>query len=120
MHFKKTLTATFIFGITLVSATLAQAHSALESASPAEGSTVNNVPDELELNFTSPLFLTYVSLTPQDGDSITLKVPGRQLKADYVLPLPELDTGHYTVEWRSMSNDGHGMRDTFSFNLTDK
>ena len=119
MSFKKTLATTAIFGTLFMSATFAQAHSALESASPAEGATINDAPDELELNFTSPIFLTYVSLTPQEGDSITLKVPDRQLKADYVLPLPELDPDHYTVEWRSMSNDGHGMRDTFEFNLTD-
>ena len=117
MNIKKHLTTGLISSVLLMGAALAQAHSALNSSSPADGATINTVPTELKLQFTSPLFLTYVSLTPQGEEPLTLEVPERQLKANYTLPLPALEPNHYSVEWRSMSNDGHGMKGTFDFNV---
>lgn len=119
MDLKKALITGLISSALLMGASLAQAHSALKSSSPADGATVTEQPAELELQFTSPLFLTYVALTPQGQESLSLEVPERQLQTNYALPLPALEPTHYSVEWRSMSKDGHSMKGNFEFNLTD-
>ncbi|GAA5172569.1 copper resistance CopC family protein [Modicisalibacter zincidurans] len=117
MNVKTALAIGLIPSTLLMGASLAQAHSALKSFSPANGATITEEPAKLELQFTSPLLLTYVALTPQGQESLSLEVPERQLQADYALPLPALEPNHYSVEWRSMSKDGHNMKGNFEFNL---
>jgi putative copper export protein/methionine-rich copper-binding protein CopC len=101
------------------SAPPASAHTALESSSPAAGSTVTEV-RSLELRFSEGIEIAashvwvldaagYIELTPAtyiDGARGSLSVP-----------VPPLGDGDYEVTWHVVADDGTPVGGTFSFTI---
>lgn len=101
-------------------ATSAFAHADLQSAIPADGTTVAT-PDAVVLTFTEAVSasLSGVVVTATDGRTVaTGKATLSNDKATLTVPLPaKLGAGAYTVEWHALSDDGHKIKGAFTFTV---
>ncbi len=102
---------------------LARVHTALEAASPPEGSTLRRPVTEIRLRFTTEvqLSLSRITLTGPDGPVADGREPegvegseGREIRLALDAPLP---VGGYTVEWRTAGPDSHPIRGSYSFRI---
>jgi copper resistance protein C len=99
----------------------AHAHSGLERASPAPGSTVRIPPSEVELSFTEnlePAFST-VAVRNAAGTRVDDAKARVDPNARNVLrvSLKPLAPGTYQVNWRVLSVDTHRTQGSFSFTV---
>lgn len=96
----------------------AVAHSPLEKAEPADGTTVAVPPETLTLEFRDAVILTALSLKRR-GEEIPVNRESRSdAETAYSIPLPPLSPGDYTVDWRALSEgDGHVMTGRLSFTV---
>lgn len=97
-------------------------HFELARSVPAAGATVENV-SEVRLWFTeAPQDSTVaVHLIDAEGDLLDTPAPAPDPEDEKVrfVPLPNgLTSGHYTVAWRGMGDDGHVVRGEFAFSVT--
>lgn len=103
----------------LLGAPSAQAHSDLESASPAVDGTVEEAPGALELTFTDgvqPGFAQIAVLDPS-GTDVTDAEP--TVQGDVVTqPVSMGGGGAYGVSYRIVSADGHTIQGTYGFTFT--
>ncbi|MFT4213638.1 MAG: copper resistance protein CopC [Microbacterium sp.] len=98
----------------------AWAHDELTGATPAAGSHVEALPDQVELIFSGALLdepgATEVTVTDAAGASLTAGDPvidGTRLTQ----PLQGTASGTVTVIWRVVSSDGHPASDEFTFTV---
>lgn len=97
----------------------ALAHDGLVATSPVSGTTVDEGPATVELDFTAePLPIgTLVTVTGPDGRDVAsgaAEIRGTTVvQALSGTPSP----GTYRVEWRSSSSDGHALTGTFEFTV---
>ena len=96
----------------------ATAHSRPETTAPANGEVVAAAPAVITISFDKPMRVTTIELTGAHGEAFALE------RTDEMAPLtrfeaipPPLPAGHYEVEWRGLSADGHPMRGRFSFEV---
>ena len=100
----------------------ASAHVRLLRSDPAAGSHVAS-PSTIRLWFSErpDLALTSITLHNDNGTTFSVRPPQAavndftQLSFSVASALP---AGHYTVEWRAMSSDGHPSGGRFSFMVT--
>ena len=108
------------------------AHSPLESSEPKNGATLNSTPEKIFLVFKSPAKLIKVSLSEKTSvqtdsffgglfnskknkESWVIADISKQFAEEFILKLPPLSYGEFSVEWRAMSEDGHIIKGNFSF-----
>ncbi len=102
------------------SAAPAWAHDQLLESTPADGSTVEEAPDEIVLRFSSDLIdlSQDVIVTTPDGERLTgldVSVDGSRA----IAALPEgLGPGAYEVAWRVVSGDGHPIQGQLGFTVS--
>jgi methionine-rich copper-binding protein CopC len=105
--------------LVLLVAPPASAHDSLVSSTPADGQTVEQVPDTivLEMNEAVVAVGTRVVVTGPDGQ---VQRGRPQLSKNLVEQAVRADApaGRYTVTWRVTSADGHPVSGTFSFTAT--
>ena len=96
----------------------AAAHSRAETTVPANGDVLATAPEAITMAFDKPMRITLIELTNADGDAFALE------RTDEMAPVtrfeaapPALPAGSYTVRWRGLSEDGHAMKGTFSFEV---
>jgi copper resistance protein C len=92
--------------LALVLATVAHAHSKLESAEPKSGSTLERSPASIEIRFRDAVRLTSVTLVSGQDErmlSFAPKASARQFTVD----APALASGRNEVRWKALSRDGH-------------
>ena len=100
----------------------APVHVHLTRSEPMADSTVSTAPGDIKLWFSAPVqvAVTTVRVAAVDGTSAAT-VPVRQAtgaNAPLVAALPRpLANGRYTVNWRTMSRDGHAINGTFAFTV---
>lgn len=99
---------------------LAAAHTHLQSASPAEGSTVAKAPTEFVLTFPEPVRATALLLTKDGGKAQKIETLPKDMVARVTAPAPKLDDGHYTLDWRVAGKDGHVMSGKIRFTIGGK
>jgi methionine-rich copper-binding protein CopC len=103
--------------IGVVSAAPASAHTALESASPADGATVNP-PTRIVLTYSEPVRFTQVLVTDAAGRQYQ---SGRPVNVDNTVT-ENISTippnGRYTVAWRVVAPDGHPVEGAYQFTVT--
>jgi copper resistance protein C len=103
----------------IVTATSAEAHAALKSVDPKDGSTVTRVPAAVVLVFSEPIGTSFatVTVTGPSGSSVSDGKP--QVEGDTVTqPLdPTMPNGRYTVDFRVVSDDGHPVSEQTTFTL---
>lgn len=105
-------------GLLLLSATAAFAHSKLATTVPAPGAVLAQAPPHIVLTFAKRIRLTRVRMTHDAGEAIDLDL-GEQTSfaTRFELPLKDMGSGLYRIEWRGLSGDGHAMRRTFTFRV---
>lgn len=97
----------------------AAAHTDLESSTPADGATLEQMPGSLTLTFSDQMDQKYaqVALTRPDGQPApadTPKVSGKQVSLGLQASgLP----GTYTVGYRVVSADGHPVSGSYTFTV---
>ena len=108
------------------------AHSPLVFSEPKNGSVLNAIPESLLLSFKSPTKLIKVSLNGKDSkenntffqglfksnksmESMLNNQISTEFSEKFILKLPPLSVGYFTVKWRAMSEDGHILKGDFSF-----
>ena len=108
------------------------AHSPLVFSEPKNGSVLNAIPESLLLSFKSPTKLIKVSLNGKDSkekssffqglfksnksmESVLNDQISKEFAEKFILKLPPLSVGYFTVKWRAMSEDGHILKGDFSF-----
>lgn len=99
----------------------AEAHAQLLSATPAVGSSISVVPDQLFLLFNEDLEPTFstIHVTNEAGlradlDDLHLDP---QKSGRLVIGLQRLPPGVYRVEWKVSSVDTHKSQGNFTFNV---
>lgn len=100
---------------------MAQAHTHLEMAMPADKSVLAAPPANLMLHFSEATRLTALSLQ-KEGEKETKSVgplPKEAAKA-ITVPLEPLSPGKYTVNWRVVGNDNHVMSGALHFTVQPK
>jgi methionine-rich copper-binding protein CopC len=103
----------------LLAASPAQAHDALVSTSPADGSRVATPPDEVVLTFNQPALAVGTQLVVSGPDGPVQQGKPRLVDATVRQTIATgSPAGRYTVTWRVTSADGHPVSGTFSFTAT--
>jgi methionine-rich copper-binding protein CopC len=102
----------------------AWAHAFLDHADPAVGSTVATSPTEVKAWFTQslePAFSTLV-VKNEKGDQVDKKDAHLDPKNAqlFIVSLPTLPPGTYTVVWHAVSTDTHKTDGTFKFTIKPK
>lgn len=93
----------------------AQAHTRLESSTPADKSKVK-APQAIELHFNEPARLTSLTLQLGTEAAKSLAVPAKAAR-DIAVPVSGLTAGEYKVAWRIAGADGHVMSGSFAFTV---
>lgn len=96
---------------------IAQAHSQLESTSPAAGATADTVPLEVVLTFNENVLrgLSRVGVADASGASVVAGEPTSEGRVVSQPLAPDLSAGTYTVTYKVTSADGHPISDRFTF-----
>ncbi|HEU4625041.1 MAG TPA: copper resistance CopC family protein [Steroidobacteraceae bacterium] len=100
-----------------LAAVVAQAHTHLKSATPADGSTVQTAPERITLTFSEPARVTALTIQ-KDGEPEQKLAPlPSESAAEVSVPAPKLAPGKYTVSWRVVSADSHIMSGKLHFTV---
>lgn len=99
----------------LALAAVAQAHTHLKEAVPANGSTVKTSPPNIMLTFTQPARVTALTIQKDGGSEQKLEPLPTDAAAKISVPAPKLEPGKYTVNWRVLSADNHVMSGKVQF-----
>lgn len=95
-------------------------HLRLERSEPAADSVVT-APSEIRLWFSQSTQedATSIRLLDSAGEPVpTGRIQAFEDRAVHAVPVPhELESGRYTVAWRTMAQDGHVIRGDFEFTV---
>lgn len=91
------------------------ASSILVRSIPAPGSAVSGPVDELSLTYDPPARLDELTINGPDG-LMPMMVTAAGETDNYLLPLPDLGPGSYTVSWKAFSR-GTAHNGSFSFTI---
>lgn len=100
------------------SATAAAAHTDLLSSYPAAGQELGSVPDQVTLEFASPMLMTGDGIVVRgpDGEAVDADVLGSASGDVFVAVLEAgAEEGTWSIEYDGMSTDGHRVVGGFSF-----
>jgi copper transport protein len=106
-----------LFGLALFPSA-ALAHAKLVRSQPGANATVTEAPKLIELWFSEELQVSFSTIIVHDQNGkhvdkndVTLSEGGKKLQ----ISVEDLPSGKYTVEWKSLSTDGHTMMGQFGF-----
>lgn len=99
----------------------AAAHADIVSSEPAAGSTIAKLPERIRVVFDEKLqpVGTRIRLFDVQNKEVTLD-KGAIDPADpkaFIVLLPKLASGAYTVQWTALSEDGHSEKGSYAFAL---
>ncbi|MDO3647834.1 copper resistance CopC family protein [Nocardia mangyaensis] len=109
-----------VFAVLALTAGPAAAHAALSGSDPADGARIDAAPARVTLSFNEAVQLSFASLTVVGPDGAhyeggDLRADGNDLSTD----LRALGAaGQYTVGYRVVSEDGHPIQGSYTFELT--
>ena len=111
----RTILCAWVIGIW---ATSAIAHSPLDQTTPANEATVAQIPTEVLMDFKGDIRLTRVAITHADTHSKEMDLGDQTaFMQEFALPMHDMGSGEYVIEWRGLGADGHALNGTFSFNV---
>ncbi len=111
----KSLLLTVLAGFWIGSAA---AHSVLESTTPANQTVVATAPSVVLFTFKKPIRLVRVALTHTGQASGSLDVSSQSGFANqHDIPLKDMGSGPYVIDWRGLSADGHAVSGSFGFTV---
>jgi methionine-rich copper-binding protein CopC len=86
---------------------LVSAHTRLSSSVPAENAAIATSPETIDLEFSTEVRLTALSLTDQSGATFDLGALPKAAQSAFAIPAPALPPGQYTLSWRAVGADTH-------------
>jgi copper transport protein len=94
-------------------------HTELISSKPADGDSLTTSPPEVRLVFSGPVepALSVIRLVTADGAQLELNPSGENESQVLVARLPGLGNGAYTIEWSTVSADGHNVEGRLAFQV---
>ena len=102
----------------------AWAHAFLEHAEPKVGSAITNSPTQVKIWFTQNLEPAFSSVEVQDAQGQEVDKKDARLddkdKSLFIISLPPLPEGTYTVNWHAVSVDTHRTQGRFEFTIKTK
>ena len=99
-------------------ATLALAHSPVESTSPADAADLTAVPEMVNLIFVNSIRLTRIDMTHADHPTVELELGDQtSFATEFAVPVDGMGDGPYLIEWRGLGMDGHAMQGDFTFQV---
>ncbi|MBU2581452.1 MAG: copper resistance protein CopC [Alphaproteobacteria bacterium] len=109
-----------LFALAILPASPAAAHTKVDKSVPADGATLTDAPQRIELQFAGKMRLTVIKITrPDTAAAIT---PQSTLPTTFVtradIEIPPLESGSYEVSWVGVGEDGHVMNGSFKFHVT--
>ncbi|GAA4427145.1 hypothetical protein GCM10023169_26750 [Georgenia halophila] len=114
------MVATVLASLVMVAtAPRAAAHDVLLEASPADGETLTEAPDQVTLTFSNELIDSNRAIVVTDSSGQTVAEGAPALDgATATLEVPEpLADGDYTVTWSVVSSDGHRVEGEYPFTV---
>lgn len=117
LSFLKTLLRAFAFIACVSLSMTASAHNVLKSSIPADGSTLERSPSELALDFNGQVRLVKLSLKRSDESIDVGFKPDLTAATSFVVPVPELASGTYSLEFSVIGEDGHTVAGHFNFGI---
>jgi methionine-rich copper-binding protein CopC len=96
---------------------LAQAHTHLKEAQPADGSVLNAPPANIVLKFSEAARLTALTLQKDSGPEEKLAPLPTAAAAEASVPAGKLAPGKYVVSYRVVSDDNHIMSGKIHFTV---
>ena len=107
--------------VCVLGASVTLAHSKIAKSVPGEGVTVKAGLSEITLGFSKPvrLMLVKVRKTRFKEDVSPKFSPAANFGTSYSFKVPALAAGSYKVNWTAVAKDGHVMRGTLSFKVSD-
>ncbi len=110
--------ATALFGLVISAPSVASAHAALASSTPANKAKIMVMPDQVSLTLNEPIQApAFVSVVGEDGARVNSKVITVQDKtatSDITKPAA---AGSYKMNYRIVSADGHPVTGTVAFEV---
>ncbi|MDX2162658.1 MAG: FixH family protein [bacterium] len=111
-----------LVGMVLSSAIRASAHANLIESEPPANAVLETPPSVIRLSFTEPLEPAFSRIIVRGADGLPVPLPEAALDANdpyvLILPIPMLDNGTYSVEWRVVSAaDGHPTSGAFPISI---
>lgn len=95
----------------------AQAHAALVASDPAQGSTLDAMPERFALRFNEPVSPLVIKVLEPHGSALLLDDVWQQ-DENLLIAIPDLQTpGSYVLSWRVVSADGHPVGGSVLFAL---
>ena len=117
LSFLKTSLRAFAFIACVSLSMTASAHNVLKSSIPADGSTLERSPSELALDFNGQVRLVKLSLKRSDESIDVGFKPDLTAATSFVVPVPELASGTYSLEFSVIGEDGHTVAGHFNFGI---
>ncbi|MFT6094973.1 MAG: methionine-rich copper-binding protein CopC [Pseudohongiellaceae bacterium] len=111
-----------LFGLLLTlacvsSASTVMAHTALAIADPKDGAMVMEAPESLSLTFTESVRLMRMTMKMGETELDIGFSPVAAASDQFVIALPALENGSYTVNWAVMGGDSHLVDGNLSFSV---
>ncbi len=110
-----------VLALALVSAAApAWAHAFLSTATPAVGSTIQQAPSQVVINFTEGVEPAFSTITVQDAagqrvDAGDARRDGPETRL--AVPLKTLQPGTYSVTWHATAVDTHKTEGHYTFSI---
>ncbi|MDA8920989.1 MAG: copper resistance protein CopC [OM182 bacterium] len=117
LSFLKTSLRAFAFIACVSLSMTASAHNVLKSSTPADGSTLDRSPSELALDFNGQVRLVKLSLKRSDESIDVGFKPDLTAATSFIVPVPELASGAYSLEFSVIGEDGHTVAGHFNFGI---
>ena len=125
------------FGVFIAFSNLGHAHSPVGFVIPNDGSVIKQAPDKMEIVFTGPAKLIKLEFSRVISNGKSSLIGGllgsEELQAidldkshlmkeakRHLINIPMLDVGVYKTTWRALSEDGHAIKGTFTFEVSAK
>lgn len=87
----------------------------LESSIPSDGARLPASPENLILNFRSPVRLREVTVHGSDGQTVPMMITAAGAVRSFSIPMPDLEPGSYTVRWRATGDTGTSLEGSLGF-----
>ena len=117
LSFLKTSLWAFAFIACVSLSMTASAHNVLKSTTPAGGSMLDRSPSELALDFNGQVRLVKLSLKRSDESIDVGFKPDLTAATSFIVPVPELASGAYSLEFSVIGEDGHTVAGHFNFGI---
>ena len=114
----KVLCVGLIAAFLLTFASVASAHTTVETSVPEDGGVYTTLPDTLQLNFGQPVRLASVKIRNVDGQTVDVEFERTKSAAkSFAVPAPILSDRRNVLRWTAMAKDGHVMKGEIAFTI---